>query len=338
MTGRERIRAIIAGRPADRHGFWLGNPHPDSLPAFHRYFGTSSLEDLHVLLGSDFRWITPQYMDTTYRHPDGQGIFDVWKRKKSLGEVGPLAEAETVSDIEQYAWPDPAYLDFTECLAVLRGTGPAYRASGFWMPFFHDVMDLYGVEEFLVRLHTRPDLIHATFNRVCGFYLEANARFFALAGDQVDAFFFGNDFGTQLDLLIAPAQFDEFILPWVRRFAAQAREFGLQVILHSCGSIHRIIGRLIDAGVQCLHPLQARAAGMDAISLAGNFGDRLAFLGGVDTQDLLVHGTPETIASEIQRLKKVFGPRWIVSPSHEALLPDVPVANVAAMAEAARKG
>ncbi len=43
------------------------------------------------------------------------------------------------------------------------------------------------------------------------------------------------------------------------------------------------------------------------------------------------------IASEIQRLKKVFGPRWIVSPSHEALLPDVPPANVGAMAEAARR-
>ena len=204
MTSRERIRSIIAGRPADRHGFWLGNPHPDSLPAFHRYFGTSSLEELHLRLGSDFRWITPQYMDTTYRHPEGRGIFDVWKRKKSLGEAGPLAEAESVSDIERYAWPDPAFLDFTECLAVLRDAGPVYRASGFWMPFFHDVMDLYGVEEFLVKLHTRPDLIHATFQRVCGFYLEANARFFSLAGDEVDAFFFGNDFGTQRDLLIAP--------------------------------------------------------------------------------------------------------------------------------------
>jgi uroporphyrinogen decarboxylase len=206
------------------------------------------------------------------------------------------------------------------------------------MPFFHDVMDLYGVEEFLVKLHTRPDLIHATFQRVCGFYLEANARFFSLAGHEVDAFFFGNDFGTQRDLLIAPAQFDEFILPWIRRFAAQAREHRLQVILHSCGSIHRIIGRLIDAGVECLHPLQARASGMDAVSLAGNFGGRVAFLGGVDTQDLLVHGTPEAIASEIQRLKNVFGLRWIVSPSHEALLPDVPPANVGAMAEAARRG
>lgn len=335
MTGRERIRAIIAGRPADRQGFWLGNPHPDSLPAFHSYFGTSTLEELHASLGSDFRWITPQYMETTYRHPLGEGLFDVWKKKKSLGEAGPLAQAESVAEIGRYAWPDPSYLDFTECLGVLRATGDFYRASGFWMPFFHDVMDLFGVEEFLVKLHTRPEVIHAALRSVCGFYLEANERFFALAGDEVDGLFFGNDFGTQRDLLIAPAQFDEFILPWVRRFAAQARGHGLQVILHSCGSVYRIIDRLIDAGVECLHPLQARAQGMDAGSLAGSFKGRIAFLGGVDTQELLVHGTPADIAAEILRLKGLFGPRWIVSPSHEALLPDVPPENVRAMAEAA---
>ena len=81
--------------------------------------------------------------------------------------------------------------------------------------------------------------------------------------------------------------------------------------------------------------LQARASGMDAVSARGQLRRQGCVPRGVDTQDLLVHGTPEAIASEIQRLKKVFGPRWIVSPSHEALLPDVPPANVGAMAEAA---
>jgi uroporphyrinogen decarboxylase len=152
----------------------------------------------------------------------------------------------------------------------------------------------------------------------------------------VDACFFGNDFGTQLDLLISPPQFDEFILPWLRRFTAQARGHRLQVILHSCGSIRRVIERLIDAGVECLHPLQARAAGMEAESLAAAFAGRIAFLGGVDTQELLVHGTPERITAEVRRLKGVFGPRWIISPSHEALLPDVHPRNVEAMATAAR--
>ena len=42
MNSRQRIRNIIAGKPADRCGFWLGNPHPDSWQALHQYLGTSS--------------------------------------------------------------------------------------------------------------------------------------------------------------------------------------------------------------------------------------------------------------------------------------------------------
>jgi uroporphyrinogen decarboxylase len=75
---------------------------------------------------------------------------------------------------------------------------------------------------------------------------------------------------------------------------------------------------------------------MDAASLVAACQKRIAFLGGIDTQDLLVHGTPADIAREVHRLKQVFGPRWIISPSHEAILPDIPPANIEALASAAR--
>jgi uroporphyrinogen decarboxylase len=42
----------------------------------------------------------------------------------------------------------------------------------------------------------------------------------------------------------------------------------MKVLLHSCGSIDRVIPRLIDAGVEALHPIQAKAANMDAVSLS----------------------------------------------------------------------
>jgi uroporphyrinogen decarboxylase len=76
---------------------------------------------------------------------------------------------------------------------------------------------------------------------------------------------------------------------------------------------------------------------MDAQSLARRFKGRITFLGGIDTQELLVHGTPEQVKAEVRRVRKLLGPRLIVSPSHEALLPNVPPALVQAMAEAARE-
>jgi uroporphyrinogen decarboxylase len=335
MTGREIVSGIIAGRPVARTGFWLGNPHPETWPLLHAYFGTASEEDLRRKLGDDFRWISPQVHVPSYRDPRGRGLFDAAEFKRFHGQAGPLAGAEAAAEVEAFDWPDPDYLDFTDCLAELRAAGPYYRASGFWAPFFHNVMDLFGMEAYFIKMQTHPEVVQAVTARVCEFYLEANRRFFAAAGPLMDGYFFGNDFGTQIDCLIGPRHFDAFVLPWFRRLTDQAHAAGYQVILHSCGSIYRVIPRLIEAGVECLHPLQARAGRMEAERLAAEFGGRIAFLGGVDTQELLVHGTPEAVRAEVRRLRGLFGPGWICSPSHEALLPNVPPRNVAAMAEAA---
>jgi uroporphyrinogen decarboxylase len=331
VDSRERIRAIIAGQEADRCGFWLGNPYHETWPIYHRYFATADEESLRVRLRDDFRWIPA----STYRHPTGRGMFDI-PNKSAHGTPGPFAECDDPGAVDElYEWPNPDYLDFDPVLAALRQAGPYYRASGFWAPFYHHVMDLFGMEKYMMNMYLNPELVQRVTDRVCSFYHQANERFFDVAGNLVDGYFFGNDFGTQRDLICGPAQFDQFVMPWFLRFTEQAHARGYQVILHSCGSVAKVIDRLIAAGVECLHPLQALAADMDAESLAVRFGGRISFLGGVDTQELLVHGTPQQVRDDVRRLKRVLGPRLIVSPSHEALLPNVPPENVLAMAEAA---
>jgi uroporphyrinogen decarboxylase len=332
MDSRERIRTIIAGEAADRCGFWLGNPKEETWEIYYRYFGTSSEEEVRRRLGDDFRWIHAEHY--AYKHPEGRSLFPI-EGKVAHGYSGPFADCEDVAQVEEYEWPNPDYLDFTELLDALRHVGPYYRASGFWTPFYHNVMDLFGMDKYMMNMYLNPEIVHAVTDHVCEFYYEANERFFPLAGDLVDGFFFGNDFGTQLDLICGPKQFDEFIMPWFRRFTEQGHRWGYQVILHSCGSVYKVIERLIAAGVECLHPLQARAANMDAETLARDFKGRIAFLGGIDTQELLVHGTPAVVKADVRRVKELLGPCLIVSPSHEALLPNVPPENVVAMAEAA---
>jgi len=335
MTSRQRLRTLIARQTPDRTGFWLGNPDPATWLIYHDYFHTKTPEDLRLLLRDDFRWIGPQWTSSTYAQPGAQSLDIIHKfPKKSHGDPGPLASCESVQQVHDFPWPVPGPLDFTETLATLRAAGNYYRASGFWTPFYHDVMDLFGMENYLVKMYENPDVVHAATDHVCQYYFDANELFFTAAGNEVDAFFFGNDFGTQLDCIISPELFDEFVMPWFKRFTDQGHRHGHQVILHSCGAIHRVIDRLIAAGVDCLHPLQAKAAGMAAESLQ-EYKGRIAFLGGVDTQYLLVHGTPADITADVRRIQKLLGPHLIISPSHEALLPNVPGANVQAMAEAA---
>jgi uroporphyrinogen decarboxylase len=321
MTSRERVRAIIAGEPADRSAFWLGMPARDAWPAIHNHFGTTEDEELRQKLGDDFRWICA-----------GFGSFSI--EKEAHGDAGPFAETEDVAEVEDYPWPKAEDMNFGPILERLRNAGDVYRASGLWTCFYHNVMDLFGIEAYLMKMYLNPEVVHAVTDRVCQFYYDANERFFKEAGDLVDGFFFGNDFGTQLDLICGPDQFDEFIMPWFKKFTDQGHRHGHQVILHSCGAIHKVIDRLIDAGVDCLHPLQAKAANMDAETLSRDFGGKISFLGGIDTQDLLVNASPEEISTEVKRVRSHLAPRLIVSPSHEAILINIPPANIQAMAEA----
>jgi uroporphyrinogen decarboxylase len=299
--------------------------------------GRQAEEELRQRLGDDIRWIGAQW--GSYKHPQKKPMWENQHNPQAgLASGGVFADCEDVRQVEDFPWPNPDYLDFSASLQALKNAGQVYRAGGMWSSFFHDVADFFGMENYFVKMYTHPEVVEAVTAKVCGFYLEANERFFALAKDEMDGFFFGNDFGTQLDLLVSPAQFDRFIMPWFRQFTQQGHRHGYQVILHSCGAIHKVIDRLIEAKVDALHPLQAKAADMDAASLARDFRGRIAFLGGIDTQHLLVHGTPEEVRADVRRVKATLGPNIVISPSHEALLPNVPAENVLAMAEAAREG
>jgi uroporphyrinogen decarboxylase len=332
MTHRDRLKTIFAGQTADRTGFWLGKPDDESWPALLRHFGAESPEALRRQVGDEYAWV----MAGAYRHPDGLPAFPRGNTAvHGLGVAGPLADYETVAEIEAFPWPDPAYLDFTETLAAVRASGDVYRAGGMWSTVFDTLRNLFGFEECLVKMHTHPAVIEAAVAHITDFYYEGNRHFFSQAGPALDGFFFGNDMGTQLDLLISPESFRRFLLPNFRRLIDLAHGCGYQVILHSCGAVSKIIPDLIDAGVEALHPLQAKAAGMDTESLAREYKGRIAFLGGIDTQELLVHGTPAAVRAEVRRMRDLLGPSLVVSPSHETILPNIPPANVQAMAEAA---
>jgi uroporphyrinogen decarboxylase len=88
---------------------------------------------------------------------------------------------------------------------------------------------------------------------------------------------------------------------------------------------------LSDLGADIIHPVQALASEMDAPNLKKHFAGKIAFCGGVDAQNLLVNGNPEEVAKKVQELKELFPTGLIISPSHEAILPDISPENIKAL-------
>ncbi|MCL2043068.1 MAG: hypothetical protein FWG89_02900 [Treponema sp.] len=334
MTGKERFNAIAAGK-SETCGFWHGEPNHASIENLYAYFGVNNDFELGLKLGSCCRWVRPENHHAWVKN---EPMFDTLggRDRSSLNQNGIFAETEDPAEVEDFPWQDPQSLDFGETLREIDKTIQAGQAvlSGTWSSFFHVACDFFGMEQYFIKMHTDPDVVDAVTRHITDFYLAANEKLFKLAGNKIDGFFFGNDFGSQLDLLVSLEHFDRYIMRYFNEFIDQARRYGYKVILHSCGAIDRVIPRFIESGVDILHPIQALAKNMDAQSLAEKYNGKIIFMGGVDTQHLLPFCGPDDVRNEVKRLKNLFGPSFIVSPSHESILPNVPPENIAAMAEA----
>ena len=341
MTGKEHFCSILR-KESTYPGFWHGNPHLESIKKLYSYFHVENDFQLGLKLGSVCRWVSPEHCDFWKR--TDYPMFDPLNRAKykdknvtSLGMAGVFAECENLDEIHSYHWPRAEDIDFSKTLVEINKTVDAGQAvlSGTWGSIFSNTWNYFGMENCFIMMQTHPEIVEAVTRHITDFYLAANEKLFALAGEKIDAVFIGVDMGSQQDLLISPECFKRFLFPYIKELIDQAHSHGYFLALHSCGSIYRIIPQLIKAGVDVLHPIQAMAKNMDAETLAQYYNGQIVFLGGVDTQRILPFGSPDDVKAEVRRLRKLFGPNYIVSPSHESILPNVKPENVRGMAEAA---
>lgn len=342
MNSLERFYATAERKPVDRPAAWLGMPDPQALPGLFSYYGVKDIHELKMAVGDDFYAVEVPYESETahaiYAAFDWYKNGEVDAMNRTLTAPGCFHDAEDMEDLV-FDWPDPAaYLDAAECRRRVEMAPEGKTVLGIlWSAHFQDTCAAFGMETALMNMIAAPELYEAVNEKVLEFYLKANRIFYEATRGKLHAVLIGNDMGSQRGLMISPELVRRFVIPGCRRLTEQAHSYGLKVIYHSCGAISDIIPDLIDAGVDIIHPIQALAAGMEPEGLKEKFGDRVSFCGGVDTQELLVHGTPEDVRKKVEELKRLFPTGLILSPSHEAVLPDVPPENIGALFDAVRR-
>ena len=342
MNSLERFYATAERRPVDRPAAWLGMPDPQALPGLFSYYGVKDIHELKMAGGDDFYAVEVPYESETahaiYAAFDWYKSGEVDAMNRTLTVPGCFHDAEDMEDLV-FDWPDPAaYIDAAECRRRVEMAPEGKTVLGIlWSAHFQDTCAAFGMETALMNMIAAPELYEAVNEKVLEFYLKANRIFYEATKGKLHAVLIGNDMGSQRGLMISPELVRRFVIPGCRRLTEQAHSYGLKVIYHSCGAISDIIPDLIDAGVDIIHPIQALAAGMEPEGLKEKFGDRVSFCGGVDTQELLVHGTPEDVRKKVEELKRLFPTGLILSPSHEAILPDVPPENIGALFDAVRR-
>lgn len=370
MTHRERVLAALEFREPDRVPIDLGTARfttmvkgaYDRLRA-HLGFGdpgaiVDRMQQLVAIderilerLDADLRAFSQGAFDRSSEADLADGRYrDEWGviRRQPSGchyyelDVSPLAGEIDAGTIARYPWPDPTDPGITR---GLRETALRLRATGYAVMYnarfnlVHTTQYLRGFEDWFYDLAGNHDLFCALFDAVAEVLFELNHRTLAEVGDLIDVVAFGDDIGQQDREICSLALYRKLLRPYQERTVETIRAHSnAKIMYHTCGSVYRYIPDFIDIGINALNPVQVRARNMDPVTLKREFGGRIAFWGGIDTQRILPHGTPQEVCAEVRRMFEIMGPGggYIVASVHN-IQPDVPPENIIAMFDAARQ-
>ena len=342
MRHRDRVLAALRRTPTDRVPIWMWF-HPATTDRLATYLEIPQVRVADAM-GDDIRqtWVSNNFaMEGIVHECEGEAHSDFWGiewvREGYFNQIrhSPLQGAEE-AEIRRYRFP---YDHTDELLAqmdpVLAGRRDYFIGCDISPCLLELLFRIRGMEDTLLDLVSTPQWTGLLLGRAAEFSIhlarEACARF------SLDWLWTGDDVGGQQAMILSPERWREAIRPHLAGIFSVGKSKKLPVAYHSCGAIRPIIPDLIEIGLNVLNPIQCNCPGMEPLSLKREFGRHLAFMGGVDTQELLPCGSADEVFGETRRLIEGMtadGGGYILAASH-SVPPETPLDNIFAMYAAA---
>jgi uroporphyrinogen decarboxylase len=334
MTRRDWVVATLAHRDPGAVPY-NSTFRPPARRRLERHYRT---DDLETALDLPIRMTSPKSVKPLYAPPAefGPTVTDefgvVWTTS-GIDRGVPPGPALREPDLSSYRFPDPAapyrFAHIGEWCQRNRGHYTIIWVGDFW----ERATFMRGPEDLCLEAALHPGFVEALMRRLTSHLLQTMQ--ILLARFAFDGIAVSDDYGTQKAMLISPAHWRRFVKPGLSEIYALAKARGRTLFHHTCGNATPVIGDLIDIGLDILHPIQPET--MDIRWLKREFGQHLTFCGGLRTQDLLPHGTPEAVREEVRRLQREMGEGggYILEPGI-TVQADVPPENMVAMVEPAR--
>jgi uroporphyrinogen decarboxylase len=375
MTSRERVLAAINHEEADRVPIVIGVSNatgikmdtyqgikrlvgidaPDNYIYGWPELGTAEIDEATMQrLHSDVRGVRDIHPAETLkrnreREPHSPFI-DSWGSGQKEIEPGvwfpgihPLSPATAIEDIEAYpGWPDMS--DPTRIAHVKERARQLAEQNEYaimatpWLLFpFERAFAMQGMDVFLLNMAMHPEFTRALLHKITEVCKSLMGPFLEELGGNVDIIKIGDDLGTQDSLLISPKMYREVLKPLHADYIQFIKErTKAKVFFHTDGDVFPLIDDFIEIGVDILNPIQTSAGKMsDLDGLKQHYGKNIVFCGGIDTHNILPHGSPEEVRHEVRRVLQKLGPGggYMLASVH-TIMNDVPSENVLAMVDA----
>jgi len=311
MTKREVIKMVLDGEKPP-YVPWSFKFTKEPYEMLQHYFGVDDLDEVlgnHILqLGSDIGFF--EYLG----NDQFQDVFKVvWDRSidKDIGDAKGIVLPEPTT--ENYEFPNPLDPRFFANIELEIALKPdMFRVFQIGFSLYERAWTMRGMTNLLMDFYTNPEFVHELMSKICEYNLAQVDK--ALEYD-IDAIYFGDDWGQQKELIMGYDLWKEFIYPYLKRMYQYVRKAGKYVMIHSCGDVDELFDDLVEIGLNCFNPFQPEV--MDIYSILPRYRGHLTFHGGLSMQKTLPFGTKEDVIRESEKLLDLgkYG-GYIFSPSH----------------------
>ena len=311
MTKREIIKTVLdGGKPPYVPWSFKFTEEPKKM--LQAYYG---VVDLDIPLNNHILGLGDDYGFFNHIGPDlWRDVFGVvWDRSidKDIGNIkGSVLSEPTLAG---YRFPDPQdpriFINMDRDLAAKPDM---FRIFQIGFSLYERAWTLRGIENLLMDFYVNPDFVHQLFEAICDYNITQIDK--ALEWD-IDAIYFGDDWGQQEGLIMGYDIWKQFIYPHLQRLYKHVHDAGKYVMIHSCGGVAELFDDLIDIGLNCFNPFQPEV--MDIYEILPRYRGRLAFFGGLSMQKTLPFGTVDDVRRESENLLELgHEGGYIFSPSH----------------------
>jgi uroporphyrinogen decarboxylase len=314
LTGRERFARILNHQPVDRIGLfevywretvdrWTAEGHLARPEDVSDHFGLDVRRTGGEITPGDYRTVNliadvdageqlVEETETARLLRDGNGALLRWIK---AGSGAPEHVDFAVKD--RRGWEEqirPRLLD--ESTYARRVNFASYRRTrakcardatfmtcGVVGPF-DQMSPMCGHEHLLAGMALDPAWVAEMADAYATVMVCCLELLFAAEG-LPDGLWVWDDLGFKHRPFMSPAMYRQLLMPAHKKLFDFAHGCGLPVVLHCDGFVEKLIPSLIEAGINCLQPIEVKA-GMDLLRIKRDYGERIALIGGMDERVL----------------------------------------------------
>ncbi|MDR3183019.1 MAG: hypothetical protein LBT89_08910 [Planctomycetaceae bacterium] len=317
---------------------------PKRIPTFEWFIDTAVIE---ALCGTSdpVEAVEQLDIDAINVRPDynkvwkGNDTFiDEWNIERRLtGDMIPHCTKNAVPNIadwKSYEFPDTqAAHRFQTLERALKRFGDNRAVVFNIRDGFSDMRDLLGYEQALVSIAADKQNFTGLLKRVAEYNIALAETAVKRYGIQIAAT--TDDVCTARGPIMSPKSYKEVIYPAFKEAIQGFKALGLLVIKHCDGDIRKFLNLWIEAGIDCLDPIDP-GGGLDMAEMKQQYGGKICLKGNIDCTGYLTSGTQQQVAEEVRTCISKGGPNGLILSSSNTIHRGVKPENYKAMLEALR--